>query len=94
MSPGDWIALVGLVAIPIAIVAWRKAGAEKETNRIEHIGLQNLCTNIERELHRYQLDAAQRFATVIQVQDLERRLMTAIERFEEKLDRHLERDKR
>jgi hypothetical protein len=41
----------------------------------------------------FQLDVAQRYATMIALQQMEQRFVTVIERFEDKLDRHLLQDR-
>jgi len=98
MTFDSWINLVGVVGLPLAgwVFAYARARADEIRREAEaqakaqarmHQQLQSYAERVNRELYDFRLDVAQRYATMIALREIEQRFLTAVERFEDKLDR-------
>ena len=105
MTFDSWINLVGVIGLPLAgwVFAYARARAEEAKRDAEaqakaqartHNQLQSYVERVNRELYDLRLDVAQRYATMVALREIEQRFLTAVERFEDKLDRWVVEHKR
>lgn len=98
MTFDSWINLVGVIGLPLAgwVFAYARARADEAKRDAEvqakaearmHQQLQSYVERVNRELYDFRLDVAQRYATMVALREIEQRFLTAVERFEDKLDR-------